>query len=165
MVKLGVENFFFKIPRCRTIFIFSCKTSVFWRAGCSLWYLFCQFFVIFLNCTPHPMDRLQLLYKCQQPWTLTASAPLLWNEIMMKWWRWNEANIWSCFFTRRETYMVVVAKCNSGCYSDGKPPKCIFFSKPWWLPNDFEVTPITVKYSASLRKELLISWRKVELGR
>ena len=47
MVKLGVENFFFKIPTCRTVFNFSCKTSGFCGAGCSFGYLFCQFCGIF----------------------------------------------------------------------------------------------------------------------
>ena len=46
MVKLGVENFFFKIPLGRTVLNFSYKTSGFCGAGCSFWYLFCQFFVI-----------------------------------------------------------------------------------------------------------------------
>ena len=40
-------NFVFKIPIGRTIFNFSCKTSGFCGGGCSFWYLFCQFFVIF----------------------------------------------------------------------------------------------------------------------
>ena len=35
LVKLGVENFFFKIPIGRTVFNFSCKTSCFFGAGCS----------------------------------------------------------------------------------------------------------------------------------
>ena len=72
----------------------------------------------------------------------------------------------SIFFplTRGGTSMVVFEKCNRGYYSDGKPPKCKYFSKPWWPPNDFEVTPITVKYLTRLKK-ILISWRKVELGR
>ena len=49
LVKLEVENFFFKIPIGRTIFNFSCKTSRFCGAGCSFWYLFllifCHFFM------------------------------------------------------------------------------------------------------------------------
>ena len=45
LVKLGVENFFFKIPIGRTVFIFSCKTSRFCPSGCSFWYLFCHFFL------------------------------------------------------------------------------------------------------------------------
>ena len=40
-------NFFFKIHIGRTVFNFSCKTSVSWVAGCSFRYLFCHFFVIF----------------------------------------------------------------------------------------------------------------------
>ena len=43
----GSRFFFFKIPIGRTIFNFSCKTSVFWRDGCSFRYLFSHFFVIF----------------------------------------------------------------------------------------------------------------------
>ena len=31
LVKLGVENINFKIPYCRTVFIFSCKTSAFFH--------------------------------------------------------------------------------------------------------------------------------------
>ena len=54
---------------------------------------------------------------------------------------------------------------NATGVSDGKPPICIIFCKTLVLPNDFEVTPITVKYSVRLRKKLLISWRKVGLGR
>ena len=57
-----------------------------------------------------------------------------WNE--MKWW-----HFWSLIFTRGGTSMVVFEIWKSGCYRDGKAPKCITFSKCWWLSNDFEITP------------------------
>ena len=44
-MKLGVENFFFKIPISRTILIFSCKTSGFAQVGA----LFGNFFGTFLS--------------------------------------------------------------------------------------------------------------------
>ena len=43
-MKLGVENFFFKIPIGRTIFNFSCKTSGFCGAGCFFGGTFLSFF-------------------------------------------------------------------------------------------------------------------------
>ena len=43
--------------------------------------------------------------------------------------------------TRGGTSMVVFEIWKSGCYRDGKAPKCITFSKCWWLSNDFEITP------------------------
>ena len=43
--------------------------------------------------------------------------------------------------TRGGTSMVVFEIWKSGCYRDGKAPKCIIFSKCWWLSNDFEITP------------------------
>ena len=43
-MKLGVEIFFFKIPYCRTIFNFSCKTSGFCGAGCFFGGTFLSFF-------------------------------------------------------------------------------------------------------------------------
>ena len=43
-MKLGVENFFFKIPTCRTVFNFSCKTSGFCGAGCFFGGTFLSFF-------------------------------------------------------------------------------------------------------------------------
>ena len=46
-MKLGVEIKNFKITINRTVCNFSCKTSVFWRDGCSFRYLFSHFFVIF----------------------------------------------------------------------------------------------------------------------
>ena len=56
--------------------------------------------------------------------------------------KWNdEANFGSLIFTRGGTSMVVFEIWKSGCYRDGKAPKCITFSKCWWLSNDFEITP------------------------
>ena len=54
--------------------------------------------------------------------------------------------IWQFFvkkshFTRWGTSLVVFEIWKSGCYRDGKAPKCITFSKCWWLSNDFEITP------------------------
>ena len=63
-MKLGVGIFFFHAKLlafsgagcsfwylfCQFFVIFSCKTSGFCGGGCSFWYLFCQFFVIF-SCT------------------------------------------------------------------------------------------------------------------
>ena len=43
--------------------------------------------------------------------------------------------------TRGGTSMVVFEIWKSGCYREGKAPKCITFSKNWWLSNDFEITP------------------------
>ena len=37
--------------------------------------------------------------------------------------------------------MVVFEIWKSGCYRECKAPKCITFSKNWWLSNDFEITP------------------------
>merc|ERR1711973_828121 len=51
LVKLGVENIFFKITIGRTILNFSCKTSGFCGDGWFFWSIFCQFFVIFSNKT------------------------------------------------------------------------------------------------------------------
>ena len=49
MVKLGFEKIIFKIPYCRTVFNFSCKTSVFCGAGCffggTFLSIFCHFFM------------------------------------------------------------------------------------------------------------------------
>ena len=46
-MKLEIEKINFKIPYCRMVFKFSCKTSVFCGAGCFFGELFCQFLVIF----------------------------------------------------------------------------------------------------------------------
>ena len=46
-MKLGVKNFFFKIPIGRTIFNFSCKTSGFRGAGCFFGSIFLAFFCHF----------------------------------------------------------------------------------------------------------------------
>ena len=59
-----------------------------------------------------------------------------WNDEMM-----NEASFGSLIFTRGGTSMVVFEIWKSGCYREGKAPKCITFSKNWWLSNDFEITP------------------------
>ena len=37
--------------------------------------------------------------------------------------------------------MVVFEIWKSGCYREVKFPKCIIFSKNWWLSNYFEITP------------------------
>ena len=48
-MKLGVEKINFKIPYCRTVFNFSCKTSGFCGAGCffggTFLSIFCHFFM------------------------------------------------------------------------------------------------------------------------
>ena len=71
-MKLGVENFFFKIPIGRTIFNFSCKTSgfmpgylLFWV---NFWSSFCHFFMqkfCFLRGWVVFLSKKKLFFSCK----------------------------------------------------------------------------------------------------
>ena len=136
LVKMGVKIIDFKIKIGRTVLQFSCKTSVFWRAGCSFWVKKRQFVDIFEKtrregsrwapgaipvCPPSFTPR----YRPPTQLVVKKSEVSEW----VKWVKWS--NFW--VFKNSGSFICYRGCLNLNCYIGKKVQKSFLMGlKNWW---------------------------------